>query len=85
MFVAAFDQLTPDRVRWMPYTVPDVQSRAPLGLSAMCTRDSGYWLTRRYLVYDIFVEPYSVHRVLRQLGYFQDFPIPRAPLDECHR
>lgn len=83
-FVAAFDQLMPDRVRWTPYTDGHVQHYAPRGLSDLCSRDAALWLTRRYLVFDITVEPYAVHRVFRQLGYYQQFPPPRPHLDQSH-
>ena len=80
-FVAAFDQLKPDRVRWNPYTPALTAARAPLGLSVLCYRDQLLWYTKKSLVFDIFVEPYCVHRVFRQLGVRQEFPLPRQPLD----
>nr|AAT73690.1 hypothetical protein [Oryza sativa Japonica Group] len=86
-FVADFDQLTPDRVRWTPYTQHDVNDRAPHGLADLCTRDMQLWMTTCYLVVDVHVEPHNVHRVLKQLGMYQDFP-PRdgRPLaDSLHR
>src|SRR5512141_2892518 len=86
-FVADFDQLTPDRVRWTPYTQHDVNDRAPHGLADLCTRDMQLWMTTCHLVVDVHVEPHNVHRVLKQLGMYQDFP-PRdgRPLaDSLHR
>lgn len=86
-FVADFDQLTPDRVRWTPYTQHDVNDRAPHGLADLCTRDMQLWRTTCHLVVDVHVEPHNVHRVLKQLGMYQDFP-PRdgRPLaDSLHR
>jgi len=80
-FVAAIDQLNPDRVRWNPYTPALMAARAPLGLSVLCYRDQLLWYTKKSLVFDIFVEPYCVHRVFRQLGVRQEFPLPRQPLD----
>nr|CAH66295.1 OSIGBa0139J17.4 [Oryza sativa] len=86
-FVADFDQLTPDRVRWTPYTQHDVNDRAPHGLADLCTRDMQLWMTTCHLVVDVHVEPHNVYRVLKQLGMYLDFP-PRdgRPLaDSLHR
>lgn len=71
-----FDDLTDDGVRWTPFTDFEVIQRAPAGLSTLCKRDSAYWMTRRPLVFDIFVEEYAVHRVMRQFGLFQTSPLP---------
>jgi hypothetical protein len=49
------------------------------GLSYLCSRDQAYWLTRRRLVFDIYVEEYAVHRVMRQFGHFQAALVPAAP------
>lgn len=76
-FVADFDQLTPDRVRWTPYTHRDVVEQAPHGLAELCTRDAELWRTTCHLVLDVHVEPYHVQRVLKQLGMYQDYP-PRG-------
>ncbi|KAF8664446.1 hypothetical protein HU200_054618 [Digitaria exilis] len=46
------------------------------GLSSLCLRDQEYWMTRKPIVYDIHVEEYHVHRVMRQFGRHQDFPVP---------
>lgn len=67
-YVAMFDQLTDDRVIWTPSTTERVHNRASHGLSSQCARDSAYWLTRSYLVYNMYVEAYSVYRVMRQFG-----------------
>ena len=80
-FVAAFDQLKLDRVRWNPYTAALTAAHAPLRLSLLCYRDQLHWFTKKSLVFDIFVEPYYVHRVFHQLGVRQEFPQPRQPLD----
>ncbi|KAF8661025.1 hypothetical protein HU200_057118 [Digitaria exilis] len=53
-FVAAFDQLRPERVRWTPYTPGLVADRASLGLSHLCYRDSIWWYTKKCLLFDIF-------------------------------
>ena len=78
LFVTQFDQLQIVDVIWEPYSHERVNERAPLGLSSMCTRDHAYWLTKSHLVYDIFIEPYCVYRVMRQLGLRQQFPLPLA-------
>lgn len=84
-FVFEFDRLQPSDVVWEPYTHHVVAERAPLGLSALCTRDAAYWLTVVPLVFDIFVEPHCPYRVMRQFGLRQGFPvnvpIPVAPQD----
>lgn len=80
-FVAMFDQLTEYRVRWHPYTDALTAARAPRGLSLLCDRDQMFWFTKKRLVFDIFVEPYCMHRVGCQLGLRQEFPLPREPVD----
>jgi hypothetical protein len=35
-------------------------------------------MTRRRLVFDVYVEEYAVHRVMRQFG-LQAAPVPAAP------
>jgi hypothetical protein len=67
------------QVRWTPYAPTIVAARAPQGLLSPCSRDQAYWLTRRRLVFDFYVEEYTVHRVMRQFGLFQAAPIPTAP------
>ena len=63
-----------------------VGSRAPEGLSPLCVRDAEYWRTRRPLVFDIYVEEHAVHRVLRQLGLFQEIVVPQSLLpSHVHR
>lgn len=46
-----------------------------MGLSSLCFRDHEYWLTRSPLVYDVHVEDYAVHRVMRQFGLYQAWPV----------
>jgi hypothetical protein len=36
-------------------------------------------MTRRRLVFDVYVEEYAVHRVMRQFGLFQAALVPAAP------
>ncbi|KAF8701353.1 hypothetical protein HU200_033683 [Digitaria exilis] len=75
-FVSQFDALVETDVRWTPYSPADIAARAPQGLSSLCLRDQEYWMTRKPIVYDIHVEEYHVHRVMRQFGLHQDFPVP---------
>jgi hypothetical protein len=36
-------------------------------------------MMRRGLVFDVYVEEYAVHRVMRQFGLFQVALVPAAP------
>jgi hypothetical protein len=36
-------------------------------------------MTRRRLVFDVYVEEYAVHRVMTQFGIFQVALVPAAP------
>lgn len=83
-FVAELDRLKADDVVWEPYSPQAVATRAPYGLSSWCTSNSGLWLTKTCLVYDIYVEAHCPDRVMRQFGYQQPFPVPRA-LDRISR
>ncbi|WVZ71416.1 hypothetical protein U9M48_020007 [Paspalum notatum var. saurae] len=83
-FVAELDRLKADDVVWEPYSPQAVATRAPYGLSSWCTSNSGLWLTKTCLVYDIYVESHCPDRVMRQFGYQQPFPVPRA-LDQISR
>jgi hypothetical protein len=58
------------QLRWMPYAPGMVAARTPQGLSSLCSRDQAYWMTWRRLVFDVYVEEYVVHRVMRQFGLF---------------
>ncbi|TVU50900.1 hypothetical protein EJB05_02297, partial [Eragrostis curvula] len=86
-YVWEFDRIRGDEdVRWTPYSPEDVAARAPAGLSTFCTLDSEYWLTRKVLAFDIFVEEYSPRRVMRQFGRHQAFPltVPRVVTPSAH-
>ena len=74
--VREFDQLQDDEVQYTPYYSQELAELTPLGLSRMCDRDAAYWMTKKVLVFDIFVEPYSPHRVMRQFGRRQVIPPP---------
>ena len=79
VFVEQLDRITTDDVRWEPYADTAVQARAPGGLSSLCWRDRAFWLTRRKLVYLIYVEDYAPQRVMRQFGLRQPVPVPVGP------
>ena len=79
VFVEQLDRITADDVRWEPYADTAVQARAPGGLSSLCWRDRAFWLTRRKLVYLIYVEDYAPQRVMRQFGLWQPVPVPVGP------
>ena len=83
-FVGQFDALVDAQVRWTPYTQQEIQRRAPDGLSSLCLRDAEYWMTRAPLVYDIYVEEYSVYRVMRQFGLYQVSPLPVTRIVPAH-
>jgi hypothetical protein len=36
-------------------------------------------MTRRRLVFNVYVEEYAFHRVMMQFGLFQEAPVPDAP------
>ncbi|WVZ78258.1 hypothetical protein U9M48_025999 [Paspalum notatum var. saurae] len=77
-FVVALDRLVAEDVIWEPYSAAAVGSRAPYGLSSMCTSNETLWYTTASLVYDIYIEPHCPHRAMRQFGYAQQFPVPRV-------
>jgi hypothetical protein len=77
-FVGQINRMVDAQVRWTPYAPAIVAARAPQGLSSLCSRDQAYWLTRRRLVFDVYVEEYAIHRVMRQFGLFQAAPVPAA-------
>uniref|UniRef100_A0A0E0LCU3 Aminotransferase-like plant mobile domain-containing protein n=1 Tax=Oryza punctata TaxID=4537 RepID=A0A0E0LCU3_ORYPU len=75
-FTESFESLRENEVRWTPYTNEEANLRAPNGVSILCYRDEAFWMTRKMLVYDIFVEGYNVQRVMRQMGLYQQVPVP---------
>jgi len=83
-FVSELDMLTPEDVIWEPYTPEAVARHALLGLSPHCSANAGMWLTTAVLVYDIAVEAHCPHRVMRQFGQRQEFPVATA-LDRVER
>ena len=77
-FLRELDHLSLDDVLWEPYTVARVQSRAPRGLAPLCYQGQGLWMTTATLVYDIAIEPHMPHRVMRQFGMCQTYPVERV-------
>ena len=64
-------------VVWEPYTTDLVLRRSVgRGISKLCFRDSVFWMIRKKLVFDVFVEDYVIHRVMRQFGRRQEIPVP---------
>lgn len=71
--VLQFDTLHESQVVWEPYTLDTHAVRAPhLGLSPMCSRDEGFWMTKEKLVFDVYVRDHSPQRVMRQFGLHQE-------------
>ncbi|CAN6164212.1 unnamed protein product [Urochloa humidicola] len=80
-FTEQFDHLRPEHVTWEPYTQLAIHRRSGgLGISDSCYVDSAYWMTRKKLMFDVFVEDYAVHRVMRQFGLRQLVPVPVGDL-----
>ncbi|WVZ66534.1 LOW QUALITY PROTEIN: hypothetical protein U9M48_015739 [Paspalum notatum var. saurae] len=77
-FIVALDRLVAEDVIWEPYSAAAVGSRAPYGLSSLCTSNETLWYTTASLIYDIYIEPHCPHRAMRQFGYAQQFPVPRV-------
>ena len=76
-FVVQFDTLHDSQVVWEPYNLQAQAVRAPhLGLSPMCFRDQGFWMTKEKLVFDVYVRDHSPQRAMRQFGLYQEFPPP---------
>ena len=70
--------MTSDDIVWEPYSPSAIATRAPLGISSVCTQDQGIWMTTAALVYDIAVEAHCLDRVMRQFGQRQYFPVSSA-------
>jgi hypothetical protein len=82
-FVGQIDRMVDAHVRWTSYAPTMVVAHAPQGLSSLCSRDQAYWMMRRRLVFDVYIEEYVVHRVMRQFSLFQEAQVlaaPRQPL-----
>jgi len=81
-FNEQFDVLNADSVIWEPYTPAAIDARYPGGISVLCTRDYGYWLTKAKIIFDVCVEEMSQQRVMRQFGLCQqvDPPPTESPL-----
>jgi hypothetical protein len=68
--------MTDEQVRWKPYSEASIDSRAPQGLSFLCFRDQQYLRMMRHLVFDMYINEYTVHRVMRQFGLYQASSVP---------
>uniref|UniRef100_A0A0E0LCF2 SWIM-type domain-containing protein n=1 Tax=Oryza punctata TaxID=4537 RepID=A0A0E0LCF2_ORYPU len=75
-FTESFESLRENEVRWTPYTNEEANLREPNGVSILFYHDEAYWMTRKMLVYDIFVEGYNVQRVMRQMRLYQQVSVP---------
>jgi hypothetical protein len=64
-FVCQIDRTVDAQVRWTSYAPAMVAARVSQGLSSLCSRDQAYWMTRRRVVFDVYVKEYVVHRVMR--------------------
>jgi hypothetical protein len=69
-FVGQFNALTDADVMWTPYLEEALAAHEPHGLSTLCFRDHQYWLTRSSLLFDMYVEEYAFHRVVRQFDRY---------------
>lgn len=65
-------------VIWQPYTKAARISRYPGGISVLCTRDRGYWMTKSKIIFDVFVEEMAQQRIMRQFGLRQLAPPPNT-------
>jgi hypothetical protein len=74
-FIGQFDTLTDANVKWTPYSEEAITARAPQGLSTLCFCDQQYWMARSSLLFDMYVEEYAIHRVLRQFSRYQEWPV----------
>jgi hypothetical protein len=70
------DAMTNEQDRWTPHSQTSINTCALQGLLSMCFRDQHYWKMVRHLVFDIYIEEYAVHRVMRQFGHYQASPVP---------
>jgi hypothetical protein len=68
--VGQIDVMIDAQVRWTSYSQASIDSHAPLCLSSLCFRDQHYWKTTRHLVFDIYIDEYAFHMVMRQFGLY---------------
>jgi hypothetical protein len=78
-FVGQINRMVDAQVQWTPYAPAMVAAGASQGLSSLCSRDQTYWMTRRRLVFDLYVKDYAVHQVMRQFDLFRESPVPATP------
>ena len=81
-FTVQFDTLDASQVIWEPYTQDVIDRRYPGGISAWCTQDHSYWMTKSKIIFDVSVEEMAQQRVMRQFGGRQaaEPPLADAPL-----
>lgn len=83
-FTEQFDHMRPKHVTWEPYSQYAIYHKSRgLGISEACYQDSMYWMMRKKLMFDVFVEDYTVHRVMMQFGLRQEVPVPWGNLVEA--
>nr|AAK92574.1 Hypothetical protein [Oryza sativa Japonica Group]AAP52960.1 calcineurin-like phosphoesterase family protein, putative [Oryza sativa Japonica Group] len=71
-YVNEMDCLQPQHIEWLPYHTNEASS---LSLNSMCNRDSDYFMYQCPLVCFWAVEYHLPHRVMRQFGKKQDWPV----------
>lgn len=82
-----FELLEESSITWNPWTIAHMESVWGIQpITADCTRDFGFWMTRCNLLFMWMVEPYNPERVMRQFGLFQEVPppLPRRVDDRTH-
>jgi hypothetical protein len=75
-FIGQFDSLTDADVGWTSYSEEAITARAPQGLSSLCFRDQHCWKMKTLLVFDMYVEEYTVHKVMRQFVLYEESSLP---------
>nr|AAV59303.1 unknown protein [Oryza sativa Japonica Group] len=71
-YVNEMDCLQPQHIEWLPYHTNEASS---LTLNSMCNRDSDYFMYQCPLICFWAVEYHLPHRVMRQFGKKQDWPV----------
>ncbi|BAH93074.1 Os05g0319000 [Oryza sativa Japonica Group] len=71
-YVNEMDYLQPQHIEWLPYHTNEASS---LTLNSMCNRDSDYFMYQCPLICFWAVEYHLPHRVMRQFGKKQDWPV----------
>nr|XP_015644156.1 serine/threonine-protein phosphatase 7 long form homolog [Oryza sativa Japonica Group]XP_015644157.1 serine/threonine-protein phosphatase 7 long form homolog [Oryza sativa Japonica Group]XP_015644158.1 serine/threonine-protein phosphatase 7 long form homolog [Oryza sativa Japonica Group] len=71
-YVNEMDCLQPQHIEWLPYHTNEASS---LTLNSMCNRNSDYFMYQCPLICFWAVEYHLPHRVMRQFGKKQDWPV----------